>query len=96
MGILLNIIQKIPLILIAAVIGIIGVWFRPCLFVSTGIVAVVLIWSFVEQLVLKHSVEHNDDPRFNSLTNAMMSDDWRKEMKDLAEEHTKDKFDDEK
>lgn len=45
-----------------------------------------LIWSFIQQLVIKHTVEHNEDPNFTPYANAMMSDNWKGEIEKLVED----------
>ena len=86
LGTLINIVKKTPLILIAAVLGIIGIWERPCLYFALGVMLIVLVWSFVQQLEIKHTVEHSDNPNFAPYKDAMMSDDWREEIKKLVED----------
>ena len=44
LGTLINIVKKTPLILIAAVLGIIGIWERPCLYFALGVMLIVLVW----------------------------------------------------
>lgn len=84
-GFLLNIFRKALLILVAIVLGIVGIWIKPCLYCALGIIVIVLIWSFVQQLIIKHTVENSDNPNFTPFANAMMSDNWREEIENLVE-----------
>ena len=85
-GFLLNIVRKFILILAAVVLGIVGIWINPCFYFALEIILVVLIWSFIQQLVIKHTVEHNEDPNFTPYANAMMSDNWKDELGKLVED----------
>ena len=84
-GVLLNLFRKFPLILAAVVLGLVGIWVKPCLLFALALLLIVAIWSFVQQLIIKHTVEHSDDPNFTPFANAMMSDDWRGEIENLFE-----------
>lgn len=86
MGFGLNIIRKIPLVLIAAVFGIVGIWVKPCLYVALAIMLIVLIGSFIQQVNIKHTVEHSDDPNFAPFQEAMTSDNWQEELKRIVED----------
>lgn len=85
-GFLLNIIRKFPLVLIAVILGIVGIWVKACLFAALGIVVLVIIWSLVEQILIKNSVENNENPDFAPFAEAMMSENWRDDIKELVED----------
>ena len=85
-GFLLNIVRKFILILAAVVLGIVGIWINPCFYFALRIILVVLIWSFIQQLVIKHTVEHNEDTNFTPYADAMMSENWKDEIEKLIED----------
>ncbi len=84
-GFVLNIVRKFMLVLAAVVSGIVGIWIKPCFYFGLGVIFVVLIWSFVQQLLIKHTVEHSDNPNFTPFANAMMSDNLKDEIEKLVE-----------
>ena len=84
-GFVLNIFRKIMLVLVAVVLSIVGIWIKPCFYFALGIILVVVIWSFVQQLIIKHTVEHSENPNFTPFANAMMSDNWKDEIEKLVE-----------
>ncbi len=85
-GFLLNIMRKFILVLAGVVLGIVGIWIKPCFYFALGIILIVLIWSFIQQLVIKHTVEHNEDTNFTPYADAMMSENWKDEIEKLIED----------
>lgn len=92
-GFLTNLVRKIPILLIALVLAIIGINNQTCKKISLVIVIFVLLWSLIQQIQIKYIVEHNDDPNFEPFANAMMSDNWAEEIKDIVEEKIKEQED---
>lgn len=87
-GFALNVVNKFPLLLIASGLGIAGIWKRPCLYFSFGVLLLVLIWSFVQQLRIKYSVENSDNPNFAPFADTMASDNWQQELKKFFDDKT--------
>ncbi len=85
-GFLMNLLKKFPLLLIAAVLAIIGIKNKICCYFALGIFILALIWSLIQQILIKHTVEHSDNPDFEPFAKAMMSDNWREETKNIFEE----------
>lgn len=85
-GFLMNLICKIPLLLIAIVLALIGIKNQVCLYIAFGIFILALVWSFIQQIQIKYTVEHSDNPFFEPFAKAMMSDNWKEEIKDIVEE----------
>lgn len=85
-GFFMNLFRKLPLFLIAAVLALIGLNTPVCRYIAIGIVIGAFFWSLIQQLFIKYTVEHNENPDFEPFANAMMSDHWREETKDLFEE----------
>ena len=79
-GFLLNLLGKLPLIALSAVLCIIGIWYRPCLVIGIGVAAIAVLWSLLMQIMVKHTVEQNDDPGFEPFAAAMRSENWQEEM----------------
>lgn len=84
-GFLMNIFNKFPLLLIAIIFGIVGIWVQFCQFVAVGLVLLIIVWSLVQQIHIKHTVENSDNPNFIPFANAMMSENWKEEIKELIE-----------
>ena len=85
-GFMMNLIRKIPLLLIAVVLALIGIKNQVFLAIAFGIFILALIWSLMQQIQIKNTVEHSDNPNFEPFAKAMMSDNWKEEIKDIVEE----------
>lgn len=79
-GIALNILSKFPLLIIAVILGIIGIRVRPLLIAAVCIAAAVILWAVIEQIVIKIAVEHNKDEGFAPFADALTSDDWQEKL----------------
>lgn len=77
LGFLQNIARKFLLILAAIILAAAGIRVRGCLYGALGILALVLVWSFVQQLRIKYTVEHSDNPNFAPFTQAMTCENWK-------------------
>lgn len=95
-GFVSNIVAKLPLLLLASVLGIVGIWKRPCLYIALVLLSVILVWSLVQQLRIKYTVEHNEDPNFAPFADAMTRDDWPEEIRRLVEDRIQHKPDGER
>ena len=84
-GFLMNFLRKIPLLLIAAVLAIIGIKNQTCSYIAFGIVILALVWSLIQQIQIKYTVEHSDNPNFEPFAQAMMSDNWKEEIIDIVD-----------
>lgn len=77
LGFLQNIARKFLLILAAIVLTAAGIRVRGCLYGALGILALVLVWSLVQQLRIKYTVEHSDNPNFAPFAQAMTGENWK-------------------
>lgn len=77
LGFLQNVARKFLLILAAIVLAVAGIRVRGCLYGALGILALVLAWSLVQQLRIKYTVEHSDNPDFAPFAQAMTSENWK-------------------
>ena len=77
LGFLQNVARKFLLILTAIVLAAAGIRVRGCLYGALGILALVLIWSLVQQLRIKYTVEHSDNPNFALFAQAMTGENWK-------------------
>lgn len=77
LGFLQNIARKFLLILAAIVLAVAGIRVRGCLYGALGILALVLIWSFAQQLRIKYTVEHSNNPNFAPFAQAMTGENWK-------------------
>lgn len=85
-GFLMNLLRKFPILIIAAVLFIIGINNRTCTYAAYGILALSALWSLIQQLIVKFTVENNDDPDFQPFADAMMSDNWNEVIMDIVED----------
>ena len=92
-GFLMNFLRKLPLLLIAAVLAIIGIKNQTCGYIALVIFTSALVWSLIQQIMVKYTVEHSDDPDFEPFANAMMSDNWQEEIKGIVEEKIRESED---
>lgn len=72
-----NIVRKFVLILAAIILAAAGIWVKGCLYGAFGLLALVLIWSLIQQFLIKHTVEHSDNPNFAPFAQAMTSENWK-------------------
>lgn len=77
LGFLQNIARKFLLLLAAIVLAVAGIRVRGCLYGALGILALVLVWSLVQQLWIKYTVEHSDNPNFAPFAQAMTGENWK-------------------
>ena len=85
-GLLLNILAKAPVLLIAVVLMIVGIWKRPCLIIGICIAAAVLLWCLIEQIILKTAVENNKDENFAPFADALTSDNWKEKLEKVTDD----------
>ncbi len=76
-GFLQNVARKFLLILAAIILAVAGIRTRGCLYGAVGILVLVLVWSFAQQLRIKYTVEHSDNPNFAPFAEAMTSENWK-------------------
>lgn len=77
LGFLQNVARKFLLILAAIVLAAAGIRVRGCLHGALGILALVLVWSLVQQLRIKYAVERGDNPNFAPFAQAMTGENWK-------------------
>ena len=77
LGFLQNIARKFLLILAAIFLAAAGIRVRGCLYGALGILALVLVWSLVQQLRIKYTVEHSDNSNFAPFVQAMTGENWK-------------------
>ena len=77
LGFLQNVARKFLLILAAIVLAVAGIRIRGCLYGALGILALVLAWSLVQQLRIKYTVEHSNNPNFALFAQAMTGENWK-------------------
>lgn len=77
LGFLQNIARKFLLILAAIVLAVAGIRVRGCLHGALGILALALVWSLVQQLRIKYTVERSDNPNFAPFAQAMTGENWK-------------------
>ncbi len=71
-GFLMNLMRKIPLLLIAVVLALIEIKNQACLYIAFGIFILALVWSLIQQIQIKYMVEHRDSPNFEPFAKAIL------------------------
>lgn len=84
-GVLLNLIKNFLLLIPSAILLIIGIWVQWCLFAGLGLLLIDVILSFVEQLRIRNTTLNSDDPNFDEWQDAILSPDWKDNVKNLTE-----------
>ena len=69
---------------------IIGIWFKPCLYIGIALAVFVLVISLIEQLNIKKTFETSDNPDFEEFADTASSENWKKDVIDFVKENTKE------
>lgn len=92
-GFFLNIIKRFYITIPAIILLIIGIWFKPCLYIGIALAVIVLVLSLIEQLSIKKAFQTSDNPNFEEFADASSSDNWNEEVIKLVNEKAKKEID---
>ncbi len=84
-GFIMNLIKYFYLLLPGIVLLFIGIWSKGALIIGVCLLALDIIISLIEQIQIRHTTLHSDDPNFKPFQDAMLSDNWIGNMHDLLE-----------
>lgn len=84
-GFLTNVVRYFFLVIPGIVLIIFGIWHRLSFNIGLGLLSIVIVISFVEQIKIKNEIESSDNPNFEEFKNAILSDNWRKNVMDIVD-----------
>ncbi len=90
LGFLMNVLGKFPLLLAAFVLALIGIKSRVCGCIAFGILILTLVWSLLQQIRIKYTVEHSHDSDFEPFAKAMTSENWGEEINGIVEQRIRE------
>ena len=77
------------LFLPAAVFAIIGIFAPWAVVVSTALILLDIVLSLFSQIQIMHTLTHDDDPNCAPWRNAIRSENWEENVRELTEEQIK-------
>ena len=89
-GFFINILKRFYITIPAVILLIIGIWFKPCLYIGIALAVFVLVISLIEQLNIKKTFETSDNPNFEEFADTASSENWKKDVIDFVKEKTKE------
>lgn len=79
----------------ALILLFIGIWVKECLIIGLSLLTIDIILSLIEQLRIRKTTLENDNPNFTEFQDAILSPDWRENIKNIVEERIDDDISDE-
>lgn len=92
-GFFMNLSRNFYLLLPSVILIVIGFWNLPCLVIGVLLFVIDVIKSFIEQLKIKYTCEVSDNPDFLSWQNAILDENWRKNLQEMLDEKINDSND---
>ena len=89
------IVRRFYLFVPAVIFAIVAIFVPWAITLSLVLLAVDFLISLAVQLMVRHTILHDDDPNFAKWRDAMLSGDWRENLQDLADAQSEDGSDDE-
>lgn len=89
-GFFLNILKRFYITIPAVILLIIGIWFKPCLYIGIALAVFVLVISLIEQLNIKKTFETSDNPDFEEFADTASSENWKEDVINFVKEKTKE------
>lgn len=75
------------------VLLIIGIWNKTCLVIGVFLLLIDVIVSFIEQIRIRKATLESNNPNFDEFQEAILSDNWRDNIKDIVDEKIEDNDD---
>ena len=88
MGFVMNLTKNVLLLLPGIVLCLIGLWVRPCLYIGAALLAIDVVFSLIEQLRIKKTVETSTNPNFEPWAEIMSKDNWSEALINAVNEKT--------
>ncbi len=94
-GVLMNLTKNFFLFFPSIVLLIVGIWVKWCLFIGAALLLLDVIISLIEQIQIRSATINSDNPNFKEWQDAILSSDWKNNVKDLIESKIDDTNDEE-
>lgn len=86
MGLFMDIfIRHFYLFIPAVILMIIGIWVKVCLIIGIVLLGLDIIIALVEQIGIRSALINNENPEIKDFQNAILSDDWMKNVGEVVE-----------
>ena len=85
MGFFMNMTKNFYLFFPAIILLFIGIWNMPCLVIGWTLMIVDVVLSYIEQCEIRDGIKNSNNPNFDEWKNAMLSSDWKENVKDLLD-----------
>lgn len=95
LGFFMNLISNFLMFLAGVVFLIVGIFVKFCLYVGIVLLLIDVIAAFIEQLVIRNTTLHSDNPEFSEWQDAILSPDWMENIKQVTESKMSDAEDEE-
>ena len=87
LGVFMNLIKQFFLTVSGIVLLIVGIWNKPCLYIGVFVLLIDIIIAIVTQIQYKKEMETpSDNPDFQAMQDAVLSDNWRNHIIQMVEE----------
>ena len=84
-GFFMNMAKRFWLFLPAIVLLIVGIWVKWCLIIGLALLLLDIIISLLEQIRIRNATLKSNNPNFTEWQDAILSPDWKDNVKDLVE-----------
>ena len=94
-GFVMNIFGRFFFLFLPALILLIGgIWSKVSLYIGIALLVLDVILSFIEQLRIRNTtLEDSENPDFKEFRDAVLSPDWKNNIKNMVEDKIKDEDD---
>lgn len=90
LGFLMNMTKNFYLFFPALILIFIGMWNTPCLVIGWAFMIADVVLSYIEQRQIQKGIENSNNPYFEEWKNAMLSPDWKDNVRDLLDSKIQD------
>lgn len=94
-GFFMNLTKNLILFFPGVILLIIGIWVKWCLILGIALLLIDVIVSLIEQIQIRNATVNSDNPDFKEWQDAILSSDWKDNIKDLTESKINDSSDNE-
>jgi hypothetical protein len=89
-GFLMNLTKNFFLLLSGLILLFIGIWVNWCFTVGVALLLIDVIISLLEQITIMNTTLNSDNPNFKEIQDAVLSPDWKDNVKDLVQSKIED------
>lgn len=94
-GFLMNITRNFYLFYPSIILLIVGIGVKACATVGMAMLLADIIISLIQQIQIRNATLYSDNPNFSEWQDAILSSDWKENIKDLLESNLDDDDNDE-